>query len=138
MLRVTKGDIAIECADQAELAMALAALRATETDVAPLPGVHIPGAQFGPLRADLFTPEVPPLDCSIGTASLGGEYISEADEQRLRLVPDPYRFGEDPSLDPNRCGPAGDPRTDTFLPGEVEIDYTNAPVVDVRKHGLGE
>lgn len=127
MLRVTKGDIAIECADQAELAMALAALRATETDVAPLPGVHIPGAQFGPLRADLFTPEVPPLDCSIGTASLGGEYISEADEQRLRLVPDE-----------NTCGPAGDPRTDTFPPGEVEIDYTNAPVVDVRKHGLGE
>jgi hypothetical protein len=107
-MRVTKGDITIECADQHELGMALLALSGTQSDFHPLPGVHIPGG-----------------DCSLGTAELG-EYLTEREEQRLRLVeplpPVPLlkQIGYPPGQIgyPPACGPAGDPDTDV-----VTVDY---------------
>lgn len=111
-MRVTKGDIIIDCATRAELDMALLALSGTESYVRPWPGVTVPV-----ITEEMLVDRPNPVqqmmaggDCSLGTATLG-EYITEEQEQRLRLVPDPYRFGTG-----EQCGPAGDPGTDAVLP----------------------
>jgi hypothetical protein len=92
-MRITRGDIIIECDTQAELASALAVLMA------------------------------PPAEIPLGTAELG-EYLTEREEQRLRLVEPlpPLHLGYPPA-----CGPAGDPRTDTVFPaGDPGTDIVQA------------
>lgn len=104
-MRVTKGDITIVC-EPHELDAALLALRATQSEFHPLPGVDIPGG-----------------DCSLGTAQMfgGEEFVSE--EQGLRLVeplpllkriefPPLYGTAAHEMAEAYQCGPAGDPRTD--------------------------